>query len=90
MDLQSFLRRLIWVCMAPLLAFGLVLLVIQGRAAQWAVDHALDVLMSVDAVQHVQLLHPHPEEARQRRLEGWATTRLLLTLRDAPVGRSSG
>src|SRR5471030_1734900 len=35
---------------------------------------------------------PHPEEPREaRRLEGWATGKVLVpTLRDAPCGRSSG
>ena len=35
---------------------------------------------------------PHPEEPRgARRLEGWATNKVLVsTLRDAPFGRSSG
>ena len=72
MDLQSFLRRLIWVCMAPLLAFGLVLLVIQGRAAQRAVDHALD-----DAAEQLKQALDLQLEIRLRALSALARSPLF-------------
>lgn len=41
MTLQSFLRRLVWVCMAPLLVLALVFTVVHVRETRSAVDRAL-------------------------------------------------
>ena len=47
MTLQTFLRRLIWVCMAPLLVLALIVLVVNLRQSQ--------VARNTDLAQHAQL-----------------------------------
>ena len=72
MALQSFLRRLVWVCMAPLLALALVFMVIHVRETRSAVDDALD-----DAGAQLKLALDARLELRLRTLAALAQSPLL-------------
>jgi two-component sensor histidine kinase len=72
MTLQSFLRRLVWVCMAPLLGLALVFMVIHVRETRSAVDDALD-----DAGAQLKLALDARLELRLRTLAARAQSPLL-------------
>ena len=72
MTLQSFLRRLVWVCMAPLLGLALVFMVIHVRETRSAVDDALD-----DAGAQLKLALDARLELRLRTLAALAQSPLL-------------
>lgn len=72
MRLQSFLRRLVWVCMTPLLGLGLVSLAIHVRETRQAVEHALD-----DAARQLQQALDAQLELRLLTLAALAQSPLL-------------